>query len=581
MIVTCESCDTSFSLDDRLVKPTGSKVRCSKCAHVFKIFPPESPLSVEPLKTEEIEGPKTVKAIEAEPSTENVEKKLGSNLNADALSTASLGGDEGALPEGLESLFEEITSGKAEEKKIDPIIGEKIANLDDSGLSELDQFLSPMDSGYPSETGDINPMESSEMKVSGAGESLSGLEFEDLDLGLDPETHTDEIPADDLQLGLDLDVDLENGTEITPQLKRPPEKGGEVDLSDLDLSELDLFFEGKGRAIPDASEKETPLVGMDLPSENDTGFQGDMVFDLADLELELESAGTDKGNLIQSEVPTSGEVDFGESFRLERDSEKRASIDDGIDLDDLERMIQESSEDELATVTAPASLSMVETGSGNAGQTIGAIPISGISDDAPEVSGKGTARSDERVFKPTPKALKKGKSRVPLLLLILVLLIAAGAYVLTQFGGLNIPFLDMLKPAPTDPTGSMHIQTSDFVTKFVENQKEGRLFVISGKVINQYPNPHGLIRVKADLFTKGQAISQTRTVSCGNVLTDVELTTLDMASILKRLENQSGDNKSNLKLEPGKSLPFMIVFSKLPEKLEEFALEVVGSSPAS
>jgi len=581
MIVTCESCDTSFSLDDRLVKPTGSKVRCSKCAHVFKIFPPESPLSVEPLKTEEIEGPKTVKAIEAEPSTENVEKKFGSNLNADALSTASLGGDEGALPEGLESLFEEITSGKAEEKKIDPIIGEKIANLDDSGLSELDQFLSPMDSGYPSETGDINPMESSEMKVSGAGESLSGLEFEDLDLGLDPETHTDEIPADDLQLGLDLDVDLENGTEITPQLKRPPEKGGEVDLSDLDLSELDLFFEGKGRAIPDASEKETPLVGMDLPSENDTGFQGDMVFDLADLELELESAGTDKGNLIQSEVPTSGEVDFGESFRLERDSEKRASIDDGIDLDDLERMIQESSEDELATVTAPASLSMVETGSGNAGQTIGAIPISGISDDAPEVSGKGTARSDERVFKPTPKALKKGKSRVPLLLLILVLLIAAGAYVLTQFGGLNIPFLDMLKPAPTDPTGSMHIQTSDFVTKFVENQKEGRLFVISGKVINQYPNPHGLIRVKADLFTKGQAISQTRTVSCGNVLTDVELTTLDMASILKRLENQSGDNKSNLKLEPGKSLPFMIVFSKLPEKLEEFALEVVGSSPAS
>ncbi|MGD8269446.1 MAG: zinc-ribbon domain-containing protein, partial [Desulfobacterales bacterium] len=31
MILTCEKCDTSFSFDESLIKPSGSKVRCSKC----------------------------------------------------------------------------------------------------------------------------------------------------------------------------------------------------------------------------------------------------------------------------------------------------------------------------------------------------------------------------------------------------------------------------------------------------------------------------------------------------------------------------------------------------------------------
>ena len=39
MIVTCEECSTSFSLNDEAIKPSGSKVRCSKCRNVFKVYP--------------------------------------------------------------------------------------------------------------------------------------------------------------------------------------------------------------------------------------------------------------------------------------------------------------------------------------------------------------------------------------------------------------------------------------------------------------------------------------------------------------------------------------------------------------
>ena len=43
MILTCENCNTSFNLDENLLKPTGSKVRCSQCRHIFTAFPPPPP----------------------------------------------------------------------------------------------------------------------------------------------------------------------------------------------------------------------------------------------------------------------------------------------------------------------------------------------------------------------------------------------------------------------------------------------------------------------------------------------------------------------------------------------------------
>ena len=51
MIVTCEKCNTSFDLEDELVKESGSEVKCSECQHVFivhKTAPDEEPeLSLE------------------------------------------------------------------------------------------------------------------------------------------------------------------------------------------------------------------------------------------------------------------------------------------------------------------------------------------------------------------------------------------------------------------------------------------------------------------------------------------------------------------------------------------------------
>jgi len=39
MIITCVSCLTKFNLDDSRISPKGAKVRCSRCRHVFPVFP--------------------------------------------------------------------------------------------------------------------------------------------------------------------------------------------------------------------------------------------------------------------------------------------------------------------------------------------------------------------------------------------------------------------------------------------------------------------------------------------------------------------------------------------------------------
>lgn len=40
MIVQCPNCDTKFRLDETLLGQDGSRVRCSRCSHVFKVLPP-------------------------------------------------------------------------------------------------------------------------------------------------------------------------------------------------------------------------------------------------------------------------------------------------------------------------------------------------------------------------------------------------------------------------------------------------------------------------------------------------------------------------------------------------------------
>jgi len=96
MIVMCEGCETNFNVEDRLVKPSGSRVRCSKCRHVFTVYPPAVDLDAEEPLTLEDELP-AAGAHETDAQLEEINSTLDALFNEDPATEAIplLGSSEG------------------------------------------------------------------------------------------------------------------------------------------------------------------------------------------------------------------------------------------------------------------------------------------------------------------------------------------------------------------------------------------------------------------------------------------------------------------------------------------------------
>jgi hypothetical protein len=179
----------------------------------------------------------------------------------------------------------------------------------------------------------------------------------------------------------------------------------------------------------------------------------------------------------------------------------------------------------------------------------------------------------------TSPAPRKGISPLILIALILAVIAAVGygGYMLLNSMGISIPFISQLSPSKVQDPGNFKIKPFDISSKFVDNTKSGNFFIIMGKVKNEYPTARGSIQVIGKLYTKDKAMAKAETVFCGNILSDIDLANADLATIRERLQNRSGDNGTNLKVAPGNAISFMIVFSNLPDNLEDFTLEVKAS----
>ena len=60
MIIRCENCATTYHLDQKLVEPFGSKVRCSRCGHIFWVEPPSFSISEDPALQKSISSPEAL-----------------------------------------------------------------------------------------------------------------------------------------------------------------------------------------------------------------------------------------------------------------------------------------------------------------------------------------------------------------------------------------------------------------------------------------------------------------------------------------------------------------------------------------
>jgi predicted Zn finger-like uncharacterized protein len=58
LIIPCEKCATTYHLDQKKIEPFGSKVRCSRCGHIFWVEPPSFLFSEDPGLTKSPLNPK-------------------------------------------------------------------------------------------------------------------------------------------------------------------------------------------------------------------------------------------------------------------------------------------------------------------------------------------------------------------------------------------------------------------------------------------------------------------------------------------------------------------------------------------
>ena len=126
------------------------------------------------------------------------------------------------------------------------------------------------------------------------------------------------------------------------------------------------------------------------------------------------------------------------------------------------------------------------------------------------------------------------------------------------------------------PAGS--ITVTEMNGRYLQNDSSGNLFVITGKVRNDYTSNRSAIAVRGILYdSAGSAVNEQK-VYCGNSIDDNVLREEKFEALQVRGTNEFGDSLSNLDVAPGAFLPFTIVFNNLPKNLSEYNVEAADSA---
>jgi pilus assembly protein FimV len=639
MIVTCQNCNARFNLKDSLVKPRGSKVRCSKCQYIFVVYPEAPPKPAAPGKTAPMGDTAAGPPADQGPDLSEIEKMLESSEGQ------GLDFGEGATGSDAESRESPASKSGADGVSRGPDTSGGILDLSEiEKMLDLDQELDFDGESTESEPDDlIFDLEEPMAEEADDKENLGDFDLADIEKMLEQdlqETETEaptEAPSDSGDIDLsDLDELLKTTPETAapePTLEQPgAQASDELSLAsesdeDLDLSALDEMMETESPAEPDSLPQ--PEVGdLKLEFEDEETAQGPATteaapsesadeLDFSGLEAMMEAEGGGSAPDAADEVAsasTPADVEAaGEEMDLEFEMEEPESPPAGEDSEDdfqisigeaaaesagAEAAGETSESDELSLEFDDEPIEHEQTDEATPEEKEAAMssPVDEPSSkdrEAEEVAEEAIeedadAQYDAVSAEQVPAGAEGSDKRqraymIALLVLILVIAGLGGGLFYMRQAGIQIPFLAGLQKPQVPDQGNLKITTIDIDSRRVENASAGHLFVISGKVRNGYKDARSFIKITGKLYSKGKKLFSTETVYCGNIMSDIELAKLPLETIKSRMGNEKGDNGADIGIKPGQERPFMIVFSNLPanlEELEEYTLEVASSKPA-
>jgi predicted Zn finger-like uncharacterized protein len=586
MIVTCEACFTSFNVNDELIKPSGSKVRCSKCHKVFTAYPP-IPEDITPPQPTELSDKSTDISL-AQPLFGKIFKDID-EFDFSELDKL-LQEDNKTKPEipfpspqadSPPELF--LTSSDPSEPLTD---SEASDELTESDLSDISLDM-PEIKDWQDQPG--SDFETPVLMDTKASDDLSDKADETLEQALS-EISFDETfgGAEDQPAGVKLESEIAvASSEPEPQEFSLDdfEESLEMDFTDISLisaTETESSADQKTGASESAIKPDHKPEDAVFSEHTRIGFNDIEALDMTDIE-----------GLVENQEVSTGALNVGaESFQRidaadappptsSTGTEQTLQMDDHyLEFDELQLDMGDSESATLQEVKESFKPHPPEIPVPPSDPSPMPKPFSlETASEDKEKAASIDAEIEEELEDMISPAPNKGMNPAILIAIILAVIAAAGygGYLLLNSMGVSIPFISQPDSSKVSDPGNLNIKSFDISSKFVDNNKIGKLFVITGKVKNEYPMARGSIQISGKIYTKDKVLAKTETAFCGNILSDIDLNNADSTTLKQRLQNRSGDNQINQKVLPGAAIPFMIVFTNLPANLEEFTTEVINS----
>jgi predicted Zn finger-like uncharacterized protein len=223
------------------------------------------------------------------------------------------------------------------------------------------------------------------------------------------------------------------------------------------------------------------------------------------------------------------------------------------------------------TVDLDSSLGFEEQSVSNESGPANADSFDRAFEDALNQEEEETIEEEKPVAESLPSSVKRKTVRPGLILIILVIIFVAALGALSVF-----LFAPALLPEGADNTkrpysevgdvdeGNRRLEIADFKWETFSGEKSGDLFIIKGKVINNYPQPRSHILLRGSIEDGKKNPLVQKLAYAGNTFTESELNSISTEEIDRKLNTKEGLNNSNVNVAHMEAIPFMIIFPNLP-----------------
>lgn len=560
MVIQCPECSTRFNLSDAKIKPTGVKVRCAKCRHIFTVHPEAAAEEGEALLTLPPTPPPAEPSPEATATDSSDSDDLWggfveSDSEPDTDQSPLSARDEAVAPEApaVEDVnIDELSLGLADlpEPEEEAPATETVESDDWDGFAVEDFGLTAAPAEADSATDAAEPLltapaeETIEEPPAMAAATAATEESTDTD-------ETGAETADEFLIFAEEDTDVP-AAAIAPE---PEAQAPATETLEEGLSLDDFSFEEESPALAPSDPEEFSFAESGVDDFFFAEETANDAFSVAEAPRGTAKADEDIFN-------TDG-VDSGFATDL---FGRTTEEDDGFNFDRIAFGSENvSSAEAQAPARATESLQLAEQ------------PAERMAPKRPEPAPEAATG-----FVPPPKVRRKShlSSVLRIFLLLLLLLLAAAGYLIWQGGTSDLgQILQQLRSGESSEAPAAQIRLPLPNSFFATNKSVGQIFVVQGEAVNGYPETRSAISVKGMLHDDKKQIRMQQTVFCGNVLSPETLKTASFGQIEEAMNNQFGNALSNLNIPAGKAIPYMIVFRNIPQEVTQFTVEVADSKP--